>query len=181
MRQSGQRGRGFAIAGLVLSGAWIVFFVVIIVAAWQFGTSNGTSANAGSSASGSPGSGTRVNVFALVTGDCFDNPTSSSPSPKSVTSVVQTQCTQQHNAQIYATFNVNGSMLSYPGAAKLQSVAANRCGVRAKASLDPAKLTDTEVIRYLYPLDASWLDGRRTISCMVVSPRDNLTSSVLKD
>ncbi|HEY2507408.1 MAG TPA: DUF4190 domain-containing protein [Streptosporangiaceae bacterium] len=177
VRHSGQRGRGFAIAGLVLSGLWVVFYALILVATIHYGSA-GSGASPGPSAAAS--GGTSVNVFSLVTGECFDNPTSSSASPQSVTSVVQTRCQQPHNAQIYATFKVQGSMLSYPGEAKLRATASSRCDALAKGSLDPAKLTDSEVIRYLYPLESSWLDGRRTVSCMVVSPANDVTSSLLK-
>jgi len=174
-----QGGKGLAIAGIVLNVAWIAVIAVVIV----IGSMAGSSApkSPGVAASLSPGASSQsVDPFTLATGDCFDNPTPTPGQTQTVTTVVQTACSQPHNAQIFATFNVSGSLLSYPGDAKMHSLASSGCTSRVQASLDGTKLTDSMSIRFLYPLQNSWLRGHRTISCIVFNPTPTLTSSLLK-
>lgn len=178
IRRTAQQGRGLAIAGIVLSGIWLAITALVLVV----GLGSGPVVTPPSSASSSTGaSGSHsVDPFTLTTGDCFDNPTPTPGQTQTVNTVIKTLCTQPHNAQIYATFNVSGSALSYPGAAKMHSLASSGCTARVRTSLDGSKLTDSMSIRFLYPLQDSWLGGHRTISCIVYNPTPTLTSSVLK-
>jgi len=171
-----QGGKGLAIAGIVLSVAWIAV-VAVLVAGSVVGSPAPTSPGAAASPRVSSHS---VDPFALKTGDCFDNPTPTPGQTQTVTTVVQTLCDQPHNAQIFATFNVSGGILSYPGSAKLVSLASTGCDARVRPSLDGTKLTQSMTIRFLYPLESSWLAGHRTISCIVYNPTPTLTSSLLK-
>lgn len=174
-----QGGKGLAIAGIVLNVAWIAVFAVVIVSGLVIGSAAPTSP--GVAGSLSPGASSRsVDPFTLTTGDCFDNPTPTPGQTQTVAAVVQTPCNQPHNAQIFATFSVPGSLLSYPGDAKMHSLASSGCTSRVRASLDGTKLTDSMSIRFLYPLQGSWLGGHRTISCIVFNPTPTLTSSLLK-
>jgi hypothetical protein len=175
-----QRGKGLAIAGIVLSVAWVgVAVVLVVVAGSLFGTATPTSP--GVAASLSPGASSQsVDPFTLTTGDCFDNPTPTAGQTQTVTAVVQTSCTAPHNAQIFATFSVSGSGQSYPGDAKMHSLASSGCTSRVQPSLNGSKLTASMSIRFLYPLQPAWLSGHRTISCIVYNPAPTLTSSLLK-
>ena len=173
-----QGGKGLAIAGIVLSIAWVAVIVAVVGAS---GLGNPAPRPPGVAApSSSAASSQTVDLFSLVTGDCFDNPTVTPGQTQNVTTVVQTPCSKPHNAQIFATFNVSGGMLSYPGGAKLVSLASTGCDARVRPSLDGTKLTQSMTIRFLYPLQSSWLAGHRTISCIVYSPTPTLTSSLLK-
>jgi hypothetical protein len=175
-----QGGKGLAIAGIVLSIAWIAVIAVVAVVVAP-GLGNPAPAPPGAAASSSSAASSQtVDLFSLVTGDCFDNPTVTSGQTQNVTTVVQTPCSQPHNAQIFATFNVSGGMLSYPGSAKLGSLASTGCDARVRPSLDATKLTQSMTVRFLYPLESSWLAGHRTISCIVYNPTPTLTSTLLK-
>jgi Domain of unknown function (DUF4190)/Septum formation len=176
-RQTFQRGRGQATAGIVLGSVWLALYVAAIVVVVAVSSSSSSAPPA--PASGVAGS-QAVKPWTLTAGACFDMPNVTPGKPVSVPSVVQILCTQPHNAQIFATFNVSGSFLSYPGVAKLSSLAGSGCATRAPASLDSAKVSDSMSIRYLYPEEASWLAGVRTVSCVVYNPTPTLTSSLLK-
>jgi Domain of unknown function (DUF4190)/Septum formation len=164
----GQRGRGLAIAGLVLSALWLVIIVVVIAVS---NIGNATR----SPATGAITHGGSLSVFSLAVGDCFNNP----PGATSLTSVTAIPCTQAHNAQIYAKFNLSGSMVSYPGDTTLTRDATNGCNARI-GNLDKSKITDSMTIRFLFPQEDSWIAGQRTVTCMVANSAENLTSSVLK-
>lgn len=176
IRRTLQRGKGLAIAGIVLGSCWLALAVVLVVTGVILGTT--TPAQPSGSAS-TQGSGQRVDPFSLTTGDCFDNPAVTPGHVTTVGTVTQTSCTQPHNAQIFATFSVSGSILDYPGSAKLTSIASSGCNARAKTSLDSAKVTPPMEIRLLFPLESSWLAGHRTVSCIIFSPTATMKSSVL--
>lgn len=167
IRRLGQRGRGLAIAGLALSGAWIVLLVVVIV---LFNLTNATR----SPATGEITHSGRLSAFSLAVGDCFNNP----PGATSLTSVTAIPCGQAHNAQIYAKFSLSGSILSYPGNAAVIRLATSGCNARV-GILDKSKITNSMTIRFLFPSLTSWLDGRRTVACMIVDPTADISSTLL--
>jgi hypothetical protein len=176
IRGSLQRGRGMAIAGIVLGSVWLALAAVLVATVFILRTATPTQPAA--SASTQVG-GRRVNVLSLVVGDCFDNPAVTAQITK-VLSVVETSCTEPHNAQIFAAFTVAGSMLDYPGNTSLLGTAATECTARMKATLNSALITKTMTLRFLVPDQLSWVAGNRTISCIIYSPTSPLRSSVRK-
>jgi hypothetical protein len=96
IRRLGQKGRGLAIAGLVLSTGWLVLAIVAVIAVGVGGANR--SASTGEIVS--PG---HLPAFSLATGDCFNNPAGA----RSVTSVTAIPCTQPHNAQVFAQFKLD--------------------------------------------------------------------------
>lgn len=169
IRQTLQGGKSLAIAGIVLGAGWLVVAAALVAT----GTILGSATPAPSSASG------QVNPFSLTTGDCFNNPTVTPGHVTDVDSVVQKACTKPHNAQIFATFPVSRSIVSYPGTAKLTDLASTGCNARAKASLNSSMITNSMQIRLLFPLQSSWTAGHRSISCIIYSSKATLKSSVL--
>jgi Domain of unknown function (DUF4190)/Septum formation len=167
IKRLGQRGEGLAVAGLALSGAWIVLIVVAVATGYL------------GSATHSPTTGQithseSLSVFSLAVGDCFNNPVGAT----SVVSVTAIPCNQAHNAQIYAKFNLAGSDQSYPGTAVVTRLASSTCSART-GSLDKSKVTNSMTLRFLFPDADAWLNGERTVACMITNPTANLTSSLL--
>jgi Domain of unknown function (DUF4190)/Septum formation len=172
IRRRGQRGKGFAIAGLVLSGLWIVILVAVALGG---GISVNAHVGTGGTSSGPITSTKKVNIFSLTVGDCFQNPPASQ-SVLGVTEVTATPCTVAHNAQVFAQFNATNA--SYPGASALITEAKAGCQTRTSA-LDRSQLTKTMTLHFLYPEKGSWAEGRRSITCLVVDSTKDLTSSLL--
>jgi len=162
-----QRGRGLAVAGLALSGFWVVVLVAAIVAA-NVGKATRSATTGVITHRG------HMNAFSLRVGDCFDNPTGA----HTVNTVTAIPCDQPHNAQIYAKFKLAGSDLSYPGAAVVAQRARSGCNARI-GSVDKAITTGAMTMRILLPEETSWTAGHRTVSCMVVNPTATLTTSLL--
>jgi hypothetical protein len=166
IKRLGQRGRGLAIAGLVLSGLWILVIILAVIAA--------NTGKATRSATGLITHSGRINAFSLNVGDCFDNPAGA----QTVNNVTAIPCTQPHNAQIYAKFKLTGSDFSYPGAAVVAQTARSGCNARI-GSVNKSMTTSTMSVRILLPEKAAWISGKRTVSCMVVNAKADLTSSLL--
>jgi Septum formation len=115
-----------------------------------------------------------LDVFALTTGDCFDNPTDTSD----IENVTAIPCTQAHDSQVFAKFDLSGADSSYPAQATLNKLADDGCNSRT-GSIDKAKVTNDMTIRVLFPEQDAWNDGQRTVSCLIVNPKRTLTSSLL--
>jgi hypothetical protein len=167
IKRLGQRGRGFAIAGLALSGLWIILAILAVVGA-------NTSTATRSSATGVITHRGRMNVFSLKIGDCFDNPAGA----KTVHTVTAIPCDQPHNAQIYGKFKLSGSDLSYPGAAAVAQLARSGCNART-GSVNKSLTSSAMSIRIFLPTQVAWITGQRTVNCMIVNPKADLTSSLL--
>jgi hypothetical protein len=196
IRDTGQRGRGLAIAGVVFSVIWGA-----VLAGYLFLYNPSSPANppasvgtpsvpAGSSPSpshsgsrsgseGDRGGSTHetANVFALGTGDCFQNP-SASQAVLGITYLTVIPCTTPHNAQVYVEFAATGTR--YPGTADLKRQADQGCHTRLSGRVVSSKITDTMTLRFLYPLASSWTSGHRTISCLIVDTKPDLKYSLVR-
>jgi len=163
IRRTGKKGRGLAIAGLILSGMWVVVVGIAISLSSATRSPNGAITHRGN-----------LDVFSLKVGDCFDNPTGAT----SLSSVTAIPCTHPHNAQVYAAFDLSGSDSSYPGTAAIGPQA--RAGCRSRTGdINQSKASSADMLRYLFPEANAWADGHRTVSCVIVAPSANLTSSLL--
>jgi hypothetical protein len=166
IRRLGQRGRGLAIAGLILSVVWAGVFVLV-------GVTNSGSATRQSSTGKITHRGD-LGVFALSVGDCFDNPTNT----QDIESVTAIPCTQAHDSQVFAKFDLSGSDSDYPTQQAMTQQADSGCNART-GSIDKTKTTAAMDIRVLFPEQDAWADGQRTVSCLIVNPKPTLTTSLL--
>jgi hypothetical protein len=170
IRHRPQRGKCFAIAGLCLSGVWVVGIVAVLVV-------NAHSASQRSASTGQITKSGNLDVLSLRTGDCFQNP-SGNQAPSTLKQLTAVTCTTPHNAQVIAQLPVSGS--AYPGAAAFEAQAASGCQAKLTADVDQSKLTATMNLIFLYPEPQAWTDGQRVISCVVVDSSEDITSSLLK-
>lgn len=170
LRDRPQRGRGLAIAGLCLSGVWLVGVAAVLVV-------NSVTAAQRSATTGQITKDGHLNVFSLRAGDCFQNPSGSQPG-SGMTQVTAVPCTNSHNAQVIARLPVLGT--AYPGRAAFRAQALPGCRASVAVIVDRSKLTPTMQVLWLYPLPQSWTDGQRAISCLIVDSSQDLTSSLLK-
>jgi Domain of unknown function (DUF4190)/Septum formation len=168
IKRLGQQGRGFAIAGLVLSGLWVLLIILLIIVGIL---SNATR----SSSTEKITRGGNLGVFSLAVGDCFNNPVTT----HDVATVTAEPCNQSHSAQIYAKFNLTGSNFSYPGTATVSQLASTGCTART-ANVDRSKVTNAMTVHFFFPDQTAWLNGRRTVACMVVDQSGGFSYSVLK-
>jgi hypothetical protein len=164
----GQRGKGLAIAGLALSGAWVLIIVAGIVIA---GASQAHRSTAGTIIRSG-----QVDIFSLRVGDCFQNPTAGQTT-LGVTQVTAVPCATPHNAQVFAQFNATDA--TYPGSQALVLESEHSCKAREAANLDKSKITSTMRLHFLFPEPQAWTNGRRSLTCLVVDSTKDLTSSLL--
>ena len=173
-----QRGRGLAIAGLAVSGGWVVLLVSLILLSTATPPVKQSATGPTETPSAGPSGTQTTNVFSLHTGECFQNPPASQ-TVLGITYVTVVPCTTTHNAQVFVQFAAPASG-SYPGSAALKREADKGCHARIAKTVQMSKITHTMTLRYLYPLPASWAGGHRTITCLIVDAKPDLKSSLLR-
>jgi Domain of unknown function (DUF4190)/Septum formation len=165
IRRTGERGSLLAACGIVLSAFWTLLLIVLLVVV------TGSPGSATRGANGQISHGGKLNVFSLAVGDCFDNPASQ----QDIASVTAVPCTEPHDAQVFASFDLPGTDTNYPG--NLTQLASNGCNAQ-QDHLNQALVTDSMSIRFIYPVQHAWQSGERTVTCLVVTPA-NVSSSLL--
>jgi hypothetical protein len=106
-------------------------------------------------------------VFRLRPGECVISPNGSSPAPVS--------CTVPHDAEVFGTFTLPGS--AWPGTAAVQHEASAGCGTRLVSYLNP-QLAISLSQDFVYPGQADWTAGTRTVVCEVRAAAGQLSQSV---
>ncbi|MFB4305804.1 DUF4190 domain-containing protein [Actinomadura sp. GTD37] len=164
--RNGGRGRGFAIAGIILSSLWIVSSITlgVIIAASDSGDD-------GARPSATRTKPKTVDAQKMKVGDCLnDNTTASAPSttePVEVDSVKIVPCTAPHDGEVMAVFRLPGATL--PPEAQLRQQASNGCKLRTRARISRDPAAGGLANSYYYPTDASWRSGDRSVTCVAVA------------
>jgi hypothetical protein len=108
-------------------------------------------------------------IFSLRVGECIN----SAPNGQSFTVL---SCASPHDAEVFATYSLAGS--SWPGAAVVQQEAASGCASRIAGYVNPAFAEAGFSQEYVYPDQAAWQAGLRTVICEVRASSGQLTGSV---
>jgi Septum formation len=138
--KQGQGGRGMAIAGLVLSGLWVL--VAIAAVAIYFVVGKGT-----------------VTATDVKVGDCLKE----IPDGTRVLTVETVECGESHAGEVFAVLLMPEG--DFPGPSAIEEYQ-NRCEP-ALASYSPAAITDDSVKLYvLYPTAETWQQGDRAVTCV---------------
>jgi hypothetical protein len=145
IRRSGARGRGFAIAGLVISGAWAVLFVVMAASGWL--SVPGDTATR------------QVSVHDLKPGVCL------AEVPEGVRDVVDVvPCASSHEALVVAAFELAGG--AYPGDEAVEATSDAGCLARLPAGLESR---DDLEVHFLQPQRQGWASGDHVVTCIVAA------------
>jgi hypothetical protein len=136
----GQGGRGLAIAGLVLSGLWVVGIIAAVVFFLVIG--KGT-----------------VTATDVKVGDCLKE----IPGSTRVLTVDTVSCDQSHAGEVFAVLTMPDG--HFPGQPAIEEYQ-NKCEP-ALASYAPDAVTDDSVQLYvLYPTAETWEQGDRAVTCV---------------
>ncbi|GAA4604852.1 hypothetical protein BJY16_005165 [Actinoplanes octamycinicus] len=153
IKQTGQRGKGLAIAGLVLSGVWVLVLAVVV------GVNKYVVNRA-------------EDVVALQIGQCFDLP-STGPEDVFPGPITTLPCTQPHRAEMVgwaSPVEGRGTAGDYPGVAALVQRAETGCAtISRNYVLDPVSLPAGVRPRWYIPRAAEWARGSYGITCFLAT------------
>lgn len=176
VRKSGQRGRGLAISGIVLSSLWIALFGTLIVVAVV-----NTPDPARRDAAGDVVKAGAVGFYDLRPGDCFTVPAGmigSTDGKRRTLPVVP--CSTPHDSEVIGSFNATDSY--YPGADGLRGEAGSQCVKALSAYLvDPQSMPNGSFVQYIFPNEQAWDQGYHRGACFAQFPSATLTRSIHRD
>ena len=108
-------------------------------------------------------------VFGLRPGECVN-------STGNGLNVTVLSCATAHDAEVFATYSLPAG--PWPGASAVQQNAGNGCASRLDSYLNPQLATAALTQEYVYPNQAAWQAGERTVVCEVRAVSGQLTGSV---
>jgi hypothetical protein len=154
IKRRGDNGKGLAVAGLIISGAWIVLIALVITGAAL------TSAHRDET--GTVTRGGSVSITSLHEGDCVDGVADGTI----VTRLKALPCVEPHDAEVIVQFDLPAGV--WPGREAAGDAASDACDQRLNRLLADSPMIDRLNSFVLYPPNASAWSDSRTVDCMVV-------------
>jgi hypothetical protein len=108
-------------------------------------------------------------VFGLRPGQCVNS------GSDALAFTVQS-CARPHDAEVFAVFSLPAT--AWPGASAVQADASDGCASRFGSYIDPQLAGASLTQQYVYPNQAAWQAGERTVVCEVSAVTGQLTGSV---
>lgn len=171
IKRKGERGRGMAVTGAILSSVGLALWVVGLSGGITFDVWTGLKDAAHDNGS----------AYSLTTGECFDAPSGSLEGL--AYDVDRVPCDGRHDAEVFAAFKMTGGA-EYPGDAKVTDVADTKCyALRYGYAMDAWAVPDDVDVYYLTPTRQSWRLGDRDITCLFgnTDEKAGLTGSLRND
>ena len=108
-------------------------------------------------------------VFRLTPGQCVN-------SGSDALKFTVLSCSRPHDAEVFAAFALPAG--PWPGTSAVRADAGNGCVSRLNSYIDPQLATASLTQEYVYPNQAAWQAGERTVVCEVSAVNGRLTGSV---
>lgn len=160
---SRQRGRGLAIAGIVLACLYTGLIVIGLLLPDEAERDD----------SGTIVEGGDTEAFDLQVGDCFDDPAVD----QEVQSVTAVPCAEPHDAEVYAEFELPDG--DFPGETEVSEAGGQGCYDRFEEFAGIAPEASTLSVFYLQPTEDSWEGADdRQITCAVIDEAGPTTGSL---
>ena len=169
IERSGQRGRGAALAGIVLSGLWTVAIIAVAVTGTDTDMEDDDTAQVSTTTTGTPTTtpaDLELPVNLLSVGTCLKDP---GKVERNIESLGSTSCTKPHKGQVIAGFE--SSEKEWPGLDGVRTEANRRCTPKL-VSVGQRTLRRRQVaLVYLYPPEEHWSEDQRRILCIARTER----------
>ncbi|MFG2002598.1 DUF4190 domain-containing protein [Spirillospora sp. NPDC048911] len=166
IKERGQKGRGLALGGIVLSVLWVVGGTASYLFLSSLDKDDLDKLATPKTTSTKPKD---VRANKMRVGDCINDNSGASTAtdaPVEVDSVKVVPCTSPHDGEVLATFRLAAATL--PSESQMGKLAGNGCQQRVtrRINRDPARAQLD--ISYYYPTVQSWASGDRLITCVAV-------------
>ncbi|MDQ7908156.1 DUF4190 domain-containing protein [Phytohabitans sp. ZYX-F-186] len=164
IRRRGQSGKGLAIAGISLSGAWVLVIVAVaVVGALSSGTDpdGPTLADSGD-----------VDVQELAPGQCING----LKEGRAIGDLPAVACTEPHEAEVFAVFELPGG--GFPGDQEVAKLAEDGCVERLDTHAPKVADDPSVEVYFLHPTRTSWRLGDHSVACVAMSSTGKVTGSI---
>jgi hypothetical protein len=159
--RSGEKGKGMAIAGIVLFVVWSVLSIVGVV------LSKGSDSGATAKPTPTSTKPKDVNVTKMKVGDCIND---GAAADEEVESVKVVPCTQPHDGEVLANFKLRGMIL--PSEAQVQAQAKAGCHRLSDRRLQRDPAVNALALSWYYPDAQNWRAGDHMVTCVAVNATD---------
>lgn len=196
IKSRGEKGKGLAIAAIVIHSLVIVFYGTFVIlgltgaldddsSTTRDTTSQVTGPTAGAPTASAPATSRpgSSGLTEIRKGDCFNTKDDlaqygDEDGTQAARSVTIVPCAQPHKGEAYAVFNLDAG--TYPGNEKVTKSAEEKCSGDALTSYvgNNPKVSEKLEVYYYYPQAASWLLGDREVTCFVGDPGGPSTGSI---
>ncbi|WIX82961.1 septum formation family protein [Amycolatopsis carbonis] len=163
IRRTGDGGRGLAIAGLGLCGAWLLALII---------TAGNSSSPSSEDAVIDEVSGGGNSVFSAEVGECFTG------YDKLTSDVAKVSCDVPHADEIYAVVPLPDSEI-YPGDAALSTTSRQYCTTAQSGFFVDTTMPADLVMGTYYPQAQSWLNQNHSVICTLESKSGVLKAPVV--
>ncbi|MER8047047.1 DUF4190 domain-containing protein [Streptomyces sp. NPDC094032] len=171
IKKKGQKGKGFAIAGISLSA------VSCLLIALGFATGGFNSFWEGFKR-GMDEAGSSKSALSLRKGECFNVPGAMESYTASVDIV---DCAKPHEGEVTGNFKITGHD-KWPGEKALDGLAEERCQqINDAYTLDKWAVPDDVWTYYYLPSSLSWKGGDRTVTCTYGTDKKRFSGSLRRD
>ncbi|MFD5025294.1 DUF4190 domain-containing protein [Streptomyces sp. NPDC058373] len=164
-----ERGKGLAVAGMILSSCGLALWTVMLAtggfSSFMEGFREGMREGAGS-------------AFSLRTGDCFDVPGGQGLEGE-MYDVDKVDCARPHDGEVFGVFDLPDGD-AYPGEDRIDAIADRRCTalVDGYAGSTAEELPEEVFVFYYLPTPESWALDDREVSCIFGKDGGKLTGSL---
>ncbi|MFE6841052.1 DUF4190 domain-containing protein [Streptomyces sp. NPDC057686] len=179
IRDRGEKGKGFAIAAIVIHGLTLVFFAAVLAFGFTGVLDDGPERDSAGHVT-APGTS---DIRDIRTGDCFNTDDDLADYDKkggaqASVSVQIVPCDQAHKGEAYAVFDLEDG--PYPGRDEVSSAADEKCaGTLLTDYVGEAATLPPSLEYYHYAPDSgSWDAGDRKVTCFVADADGSSTGSV---
>ncbi|MFI7354423.1 DUF4190 domain-containing protein [Streptomyces avidinii] len=180
IRTRGEKGKGLAVAAIVIHGVTIAFYGIFVVLGLSGALDDTPPKRDSSGEVTEPVSG---GVNDVREGDCFNTTDDlkdyhDKDGGQAALSVRIVPCDQPHKGETYAVVKLDDG--AYPGTEKVTAIAEEKCAGPALTTYvgANAKLSEKLEMYYYYPQASTWIRGDREISCFIGDPTGPTTGSV---
>ncbi|MCE7083154.1 DUF4190 domain-containing protein [Streptomyces sp. ST2-7A] len=159
------RGRGFAIAAIVV-GCYSVVMITAVVVPVLIDPDSERWGNSGTA------------MTDLAVGTCFLSPSAEDLSADGeVTDVETVPCAEPHDAEVVALLDVGRELEEYPGEEWWDTTAYERCAEEARRyAIDP--WAGSAILEYYHPSRPGWAAGDHIVTCVIATPGGGTTDSM---
>lgn len=173
IKKRGERGKGMAITGIVLSS---ISTALLLVAVARGGIGEALDGFR----KGMDEAARSRSTLDLRKGDCFNLP-GSGVQEQETTDVAVVDCAGEHEAEVAGGFKVRGYD-SYPGESRLDELADKRCReINDTYTLDPWAVPKGTEMYYYLPTKRSWRLGDDAVTCAFATEGAKIRGSVRRD